>query len=62
MLHLYGEQQGGVGHLLHLLFDELRLCSFLEVFGFSDLVHKAQDFAGFMSAHKAGLITKKGKY
>lgn len=59
VLHLHGEQQGRVGHLVHLLFDELRLCSFLEVFGLGDLVHKAQDFTGFMSAHKSGFIKEK---
>lgn len=43
LLHLHGEQQRRVGHLLKLLFNELILCCLLEIFGFRDFVHKSQN-------------------
>lgn len=50
LLQLHGEQQASVGHLLHLLFDELRFCGFLEVLGLGDLVHEAHNLAGFVAS------------
>lgn len=43
LLHLHGEQQRCVGHLLKLLLYELILCRLLEIFGFCDFVHKSQN-------------------
>ena len=51
-LHLYCEQEGCVGHFFHLLFDELRLCGFLEVFGLGNLVHKAHDLARLVASNQ----------
>lgn len=53
LLHLHGEQQGCVGHLLHLLLNELRLRGFLEVLRLGYLVHEAHDLAGPVASHIA---------
>lgn len=53
LLQFHGEEQRGVGHLLHLLLDELRLCGLLEVLGLGDLVHEAHDLAGLVATHKS---------
>lgn len=52
-LHLHGEEQRRVGHLLHFLLDELRLSGFLEVLRLGNLVHKAHDLAGPVASHVA---------
>lgn len=61
LLQLHGEQQTSVGHLLHLLFDELRLCGLLEVLGLGDLVHEAHDLAWFVASGPT-FPKKKKKY
>lgn len=53
LLHLHGEQQRCVGHLLHLLLNELGLRGLLEVLGLGYLVHKAHDLAGPVASHIA---------
>ena len=53
LLHLHGEQQRRVGHLLHLLLNELRLRGFLEVLGLGYLVHETHDLAGPVASHIA---------
>lgn len=53
LLHFHSKQQGCVGHLLHLLLDELRLGGFLEILGLGYLVHKAHDLAGPVASHIA---------
>lgn len=53
LLHLHGEQQGRVGHLLHLLLNELRLCSLLEVLRLGYFVHKTHDLAWSVASHVA---------
>lgn len=53
LLHLHGEHQGRVGHLLHLFLDELCLCGLLEVLRLGYLVHKAHDLAGPVASHIA---------
>lgn len=58
-LHLHCEQEGCVGHLLHLLFDKLCLCRFLEVFGFGDLVYKAHDLAWLVASNETVFIKKR---
>lgn len=59
-LHLHGEQQGRVGHLLHLLLDELCLRGLLEVLGLGYFVHEPHDLAWSMAPHKA-TMTKTQK-
>lgn len=54
LLNLHGEQQRCVGHLLHLLLDELRLCSLLEVLRLGYFVHKSHDLARSVASHIAG--------
>lgn len=58
-LHLHSEQKGRVRHFLHLLFDELRLCGLLEVFGLGDLVHEAHDLAGFVASGPTLVDTRR---
>lgn len=58
-LHLHGEQQRRVGHLLHLLLDELRLRGFLEVLGLGYFVHEAHYLARSVATHKAALWEMK---
>ena len=58
LLDLHGEQQGRVGHLLHLLLDELRLRSLLEVLGLGDLVHETHDLARLVAPQ---VSAEKGK-
>lgn len=55
LLNLHGEQQRRVGHLLHLLLDELRLRGLLEVLGLGYFVHKAHYLARPMATDKAAM-------
>lgn len=59
LLNLHGEQEGCVGHFLHLLFDKLRLRGLLEVFGLGNFVYKAHDLARFMSGHQTAVNKKE---
>lgn len=54
LLHLHSEQQRCVGHLLHLLLDELRLGSLLEVLRLGYFVHESHDLARSVASHIAG--------
>ena len=53
LLHFHSKQEGGVGHLLHLLLDELCLSGFLEILGLGNLVHEAYDLAGPVATNVA---------
>lgn len=59
-LNLHSEQQRRVGHLLHLLLDELRLCGLLEVLGLGYFVHEAHYLARPMATHKAAMWGMRG--
>lgn len=54
LLHLHSEQQRCVGHLLHLLLNELRLCGLLEVLRLGYFVHESHDLARSVASHIAG--------